>query len=293
MRTLPLLLLILLISCQTKTENISIDDNFKKRNLSTEFKSYWYDGNAELTSYDLEFYRYGEKRQGKAMLIFVTEDFLSEAQVKANSKSETTRSVMKLNSTKKFNTGIYPYSIMQSAFFPLGEQRPLLKLTSSVQEWCGHSYAQLNHRGDFQLETHSYFEGEADSTFTVKPVLSENQIWIQLRIAPKELKLGKQDIFPDFSFLQLNHEKFKTYSASIEQKEDDYLTTTLRYDELGRVLKIYQEKSFPFEIEKWEEMEIKGKDTLISKAKKLKTLKTKYWQKNSDKYLHLRDSLSL
>jgi hypothetical protein len=292
MRTLPLLLFILLISCQT--ENKSIDDNFEKRNLSTEFKSYWYDGNAELTSYDLEFYRYGEKRQGKAMLIFVTEDFLEEAQVKANSKSETTHSVMKLNSTKKFNTGIYPYSIMQSAFFPLGEKRPLLKLTSSVQEWCGHSYAQLNHRGDFQLETHSYFEDDADSTFTLKPNLSENQIWIQLRIDPKELKLGKQDLFPDFSFLQLNHEKFKTYSAFIEQKEDDdYLTTTLRYNELGRVLKIYQEKSFPFEIEKWEEMEIQEKDTLISKAKKMKTLKTKYWQKNSGKYLHLRDSLSL
>jgi hypothetical protein len=241
----------------------------------------------------LEFYRYGEKRKGKAMLIFVTEDFLSEAQVKANSKSETTRSVMKLNSTKKFNTGIYPYSIMQSAFFPLGEQRPLLKLTSSVQEWCGQSYAQLNHRGDFKLRTHSYFEGEADSTFILKPVLTENQIWIQLRIAPKELRLGKQDILPDFSFLQLNHEKFKTYSASIEQKENDYLTTTLRYNQLGRVLKIYQEKSFPFEITKWEEMEIKGKDTLISKANKLQTLKTKYWQKNSDKYLHLRDSLSL
>ena len=289
MRTLPLLFLIFLVSCQTK----AVDDNFEKRNLSTEFKSYWYDGNAELTSYDLEFYRYGEKRKGKAMLIFVTEDFLSEAQVKANSKSETTRSVMKLNSTKKFNTGIYPYSIMQSAFFPLGEQRPLLKLTSSVQEWCGQSYAQLNHRGDFKLRTHSYFEGEADSTFILKPVLTENQIWIQLRIAPKELRLGKQDILPDFSFLQLNHEKFKTYSASIEQKENDYLTTTLRYNQLGRVLKIYQEKSFPFEITKWEEMEIKGKDTLISKANKLQTLKTKYWQKNSDKYLHLRDSLSL
>ncbi|TXE20837.1 septum formation inhibitor Maf [Psychroflexus gondwanensis] len=289
MRTLPLLFLIFLVSCQTK----AVDDNFEKRNLSTEFKSYWYDGKAELTSYDLEFYRYGEKRKGKAMLIFVTEDFLSEAQVKANSKSETTRSVMKLNSTKKFNTGIYPYSIMQSAFFPLGEQRPLLKLTSSVQEWCGQSYAQLNHRGDFKLRTHSYFEGEADSTFILKPVLTENQIWIQLRIAPKELRLGKQDILPDFSFLQLNHEKFKTYSASIEQKENDYLTTTLRYNQLGRVLKIYQEKSFPFEITKWEEMEIKGKDTLISKANKLQTLKTKYWQKNSDKYLHLRDSLSL
>jgi hypothetical protein len=48
MRTLPLLLLILLISCQTKIENKSVDDNFEKRNLSTEFKSYWYDGNAEL-----------------------------------------------------------------------------------------------------------------------------------------------------------------------------------------------------------------------------------------------------
>jgi len=59
------------------------------------------------------------------------------------------------------------------------------------------------------------------------------------------------------------------------------------------VLKIYQSKSFPFSIEKWEEIAITSGDTLISKATKRKTLRTKYWQKNSNKYLHLRDTLKL
>ncbi|MFO7745889.1 MAG: septum formation inhibitor Maf [Psychroflexus sp.] len=294
MKYILILILISICSCKTEPQTDSRSNaDAERRDLSEAFKSYWYNGEAELSSYELEFYRYGEKREGKAMLIFVTEDFLKDAQVKANSPSENTISVMKLNSTKKFNTGIYPYSIMQSAFLPLKNQVPVLKLTSSIQEWCGQSYAQLNHRGDFEIEAHSYFEGEADSTFEIHPTLSENQIWIQLRINPKQLKLGEQEVLPDFSYLQLNHKKFKSYKAELKQSEGEYLKTNITYKDLGRTVSIYQQKSFPFSIEKWEETEITPTDTLISKARKIKTLKTKYWEQNSSKYLHLRDSLSL
>lgn len=294
MKYILILLFVVTYSCKTEPQPESKPHaDGELRNLSETFKSYWYDGKAELTSYELEFYRYGEKRNGKAMMIFVTEDFLPETQVKANSKSNQTVSVMKLNSTKKFNTGIYPYSVMQSTFLPLEKETPVLKITSSVQEWCGQSYAQLNHKKDFELETHSYFEGEADSSFRIKPTLSENQLWIQLRINPKQIKPGKHKLFPDFSFLQLNHKEIKAYEALIDQTEAKYIQTTINYDNLGRILKIYQEKTFPFAIEKWEEIEINKADTLISTAKKIKTLKTKYWQQNSNKYLHLRNSLSL
>ena len=40
-----------------------------------EFADYWYRGQAEITSYDLEQARYGELRSGTAVLVFVTEDF--------------------------------------------------------------------------------------------------------------------------------------------------------------------------------------------------------------------------
>jgi len=103
-------LLILSFSCnnndtakQSKNEGTSV----KYRALSQEFKDYWYAGEAEITSYELEQARYGEIRNGHAVLIYVTEDFLPVEQVKADTRNPENISVLKLNATKKFNTGIY------------------------------------------------------------------------------------------------------------------------------------------------------------------------------------------
>ena len=294
MRFLLILIFVSIYSCKTEPKLESKpNEEAESRDLSDAFKSYWYNGEAELNSYDLEFYRYGEKRNGSAMLIFVTEDFLRDQQVKASSKSKNSISVMKLNATKKFNTGIYPYSIMQSSFLPLAKKDPLIKASSSIQEWCGQVYAQLNYRTNFEIQTHSYFENESDTRYELNPTLTENELWIQLRIDPKQVDTGSVQVVPDLSFLQLNHKDFKSYSADLKQTEDEFILTQLIYDNLGRVLKIYQSKSFPFSIEKWEEIAITSGDTLISKATKRKTLRTKYWQKNSNKYLHLRDTLKL
>ena len=50
-----------------------------------EFSNYWYDGKAEISSYQLEIPRYREDREGTATLIYVTENFLAESQVKLES----------------------------------------------------------------------------------------------------------------------------------------------------------------------------------------------------------------
>ena len=47
-----------------------------------DFKNYWYQGKAEVASYKLEQARYGEMRDGHAVLVFVTEDFSKSKQVK-------------------------------------------------------------------------------------------------------------------------------------------------------------------------------------------------------------------
>ncbi len=291
---LNVLLAISILSCKTDAEvEPSLEKSSKSLVLSEDFKSYWYDGTAEVNSYDLEFYRYGEKRTGKAMLIFVTEDFLEDVQVKSNAKTENSQSVMKLNSTKTFTTGIYPYSIMQSAFFPLENNTHVTKITTSIQEWCGQVYTQLNNRSQFEITSHSYFEGEGDFKTQLKKTLTENDLWIRLRIDPKAIPTGNLLILPDFSYLRLQHKEFASQKAQLSQSEDEFIETLLNYKELNRSLKIYQEKKPPFSILKWEEIQVTGNDTLISKASKLKTLKTKYWRKNSNKHLHLRDSLSL
>ena len=83
------------------------------------FKNYWYAGKAEVNAYNLDQSRYGENRDGKAMLIFVTEGFSKSKQVKLDDPEAAGNdkvTVMKLNYTKNFVTGIYPYSMMLSAF---------------------------------------------------------------------------------------------------------------------------------------------------------------------------------
>ena len=79
-----------LISCSEQQLNP------EKVNFSNEFKSYWFDGKAEISTYSLSQSRYGEMRSGNAVLIFVTEDFLKNKQVKANISSEKSESVLKV-----------------------------------------------------------------------------------------------------------------------------------------------------------------------------------------------------
>ncbi|WP_127846235.1 septum formation inhibitor Maf [Psychroflexus aestuariivivens] len=292
MKYLSFLFILSILACKN-SPNSSISETYESRNLSKDFKDYWYDGKAELTSYELTQYRYGEKRKGTAVLIFVSEDFLPEQQVKANQQNPSNINVMKLNATKSFNTGIYPYHILESTFLPLIEKRPVLKIASSTQEWCGQTYAQLNHRDNFEIVSHSYFEGEADQNLNISPVLTENELWTRLRIQPRKIETGTQELLPSFAFIRLNHIDIKPYSAKIQQYENEFLVTEVNYDSINRNLKIYQNKNFPFEIEQWEEIQIKNKDTLVTSAKKMERLKVKYWQMNSNKYLNLRDTLNL
>ena len=156
--SLPILTILLLIGCNESSKDLAIattpsseteTEETKRRDLSQEFKEYWYAGQAELTSYELTQERYGELRRGTAVTIFVTEDFLPEAQVKADRYSKKNIPILKLNNTKKFLTGIYPYSIMTSSFVPVDREMHALKVTHSMQEWCGHVYVQLNNRKDY------------------------------------------------------------------------------------------------------------------------------------------------
>lgn len=254
--------------------------------LSKEFNKYWYAGEAELTSYKLEQARYGEIRKGNAVLVYVTEPFLAKEQVKADRNNPSNINVLKLNSTKKFNTGIYPYSIMQSTFYPVNNNNHAIKVSASIQEWCGHTYIQLNNREDFNIVAHSYFEGEADQDFNVKKAVLENELWTQLRIDPKSLPTGNFEIIPSLEFIRLKHKKIKNYKANAELKLGNY---TIKIPELSRRLSINFNSNFPYEIKSWEET-VNG---LTTKATKLKTIKSAYWNKNSNKDEVLRETLLL
>ena len=259
---------------------------------SQEFKDYWYAGEAEITSYKLEQARYGELRDGSAVLVFVTEDFLPQKQVKAERYYTANTPLLKLNFTKNFNTGVYPYSIMQSTFYPVSNNQHALKVSCSVQEWCGHVYSQLNNREQFEIKSHSYFESEGDEDFMLNKVILENELWTQLRLNPESLPIGAFKAIPALEFLSLKHIDTKPYFATASNKAGQYI---IKYQELDRTLTINYNPVFPYNITSWEETYKDGSfgKTLTTRATQLKTLKLPYWNKNANADENLRETLQL
>ena len=259
--------------------------------LSQAFKSHWFDGHAEINAYALTQSRYGEQRQGKAVLIFVTEDFLPNEQVKANRKSKTTLPVLKSNRTKNFLTGIYPYSIMSSTFSSLKKEHPLIKSVASIQEWCGQSYMQLNaSKENYAIQSHSYFEGEADQSFTQPKTTSEDELWNLIRFDPQRLPVGKIKVLPALENIRLNHSATTAMDAIATLDAGKY---QLDYPSIERRLTIYFSTAFPFTIEGWEETyRSKGKN-FTSTAKRIHTERRKYWQENNTSSTILRKPFKL
>ncbi|MDG3585660.1 septum formation inhibitor Maf [Galbibacter pacificus] len=265
---------------------------------SEEFNDYWYSGEAEITSYQLLQARYGELRQGKATLIYVTEPFLKEKQVKPNNPNKRGITVLKLNTSKNFVTGIYPYHIMNSTFYPLSYQGHAIKIATSVTEWCGQAYTQLNNRNLFEITSHSYFENEADATYTLPKNILEDEIWAQIRVAPDKLPIGEQQIIPSLAYLRLKHIETKAFTAMCKVEKNKKSTTySIHYPDLERTLAITFQSAFPYAIEEWEESYKSGfgKEAKIitSSAKKIKTIRTAYWEKNATSDVSLRDTLGL
>ena len=259
--------------------------------LSQTFKNHWFDGFAEISSYELTQSRYGQQRIGKAVLIFVTEDFLAKEQVKANQKSKTTIPVLKSNRTKNFLTGIYPYSIMSSSFSSLRKKHPLIKTVASIQEWCGQSYLQLNAREkENTLISHSYFEGEADQNLTLPKTISEDELWNLIRFNPKNLPVGEFDLLPSLEIIRLNHIEPKAVKATASLQAGNY---TLYIPSLQRSLSIQFDPNFPYTIEGWEEKYDHKGEQYTSTAKRIYTERRQYWQENNNASVRFRAPFKL
>lgn len=209
----------------------------------SQFWSHWGDGKAELAGYALRISRYGQPRDGRLVLIYVTEDFSDSARVKADPGRHPPADVypvLKLNAIRKFQTGIYDYSTMTSAFLrvdgdgtlgALGPLGPLAKLSFSSQEWCGHVYHQLlpQAAGRLVSTSHSYFDGEADDTHTLDwptGTLAEEEFLLRLRGyagradlveegGKKSLKLGSSLLH-----VRLLHQPLRTFDVTIERRSN-------------------------------------------------------------------------
>lgn len=286
---------LLLFSCSDMTENQV--KNSTQSSLS-KMDPYWYNGEAEISSYELSQARYGEMRKGKAVMVFVTEPFSSQSNTKSDRQKEGDVSVLKLNFTKNFNTGIYPYSMMNSTFFPFQNGSHSLKVSSSSQEWCGHTYMELRNRKKFEIDIHSYFEGESTRSMQINKSLLEDDIWSRIRLHPEELPTGNHQMIPSFFYLRLKHKESKAYKVKLSHSGEGAVKKyTLEYPDLDRILTISYEAKHPYTILGWTEEHSSGwganKQKLITKASKIKTIKSAYWKKNANKDEYLRTELGL
>ena len=277
------------------------------RLVNNAFGDYWYQGKAELTSYTLEQARYGEVHQGHAVLIYVTEDFSRHKQVKIDDPDAAGADrvmVMKLNLTKKFNTGIYPYSMMTSVFTPVDWEANsgTLKITTSSQEWCGHTFVQLNRtEAGYRVQQHSYFEREGDETLTLRAAIPEDELWITIRLNPENLPTGKLQLIPGTMFQRLRHASWGLQEAAARLEpvagNDRLMGYTITYPDLDRTLTIHFNKEFPHEIEGWEESYPSGwgrrANRLTTRARRVKRMLSNYWTKNWVVDIVLRRELGL
>lgn len=271
------------------------------------FKDYWYAGKAEITTYELKQARYGELHEGYAVLIFVTEDLSESKHVKLDNPKKAPDDavkVMKLNLLKKFNTGIYDYSIMESVFTPvdLNKYPHTLKLTMSSQEWCGHVFTQMNLKDkSYEVSSYSYFETEGDRDYTLDRAFLEDEIWTRIRINPQSLPVGKIKLIPNVIISRLKHDDPGIVEAVAELRtspdSDEVMVYSVKFPYSFREFNVFFNMEFPHEIISWNKTYMSGSGDreipLTTTAKKKESVFTDYWNKNSTRDVKLRKKLGI
>lgn len=246
------------------------------------FWTYWGDGLAELNGYELVQPRYGQLRKGHAVLIFVTETFSETARVKADPGKHPKSDefpVLKLNASRLFQTGIYHYSILTSAFAFIdgrnvsgGAFQPgdLTKLTFSSQEWCGHVFDELRFEGDhIQATQHSYFDGEGTQEKRLdRPTdgLTADELPIRLRellgTLPRNGASLSVPYLPSLTYARLQHKPLEWTTATLTYQESaTSITVPAGTFEVvqwqvkpaaGPATTYWLEKAYPHHLVRWE-----------------------------------------
>lgn len=260
-----------------------------------DFYHYWGDGKAEISSYQVVQPRYGEPRQGQAVLILVTEELHRDSFIKVESPGVPAAErcyVLKLNNILKFDTGIYDYSVMGSVYSAVeGADHPfeLCKVSLTAQEWCGQVFEEVMLRGGrLQGYLNSYFEKEGRQEYELQAPAafeSEDHLLIRIRelkgqwLAPGEER--ELVLLPSLWSLRIKHQGRATVPARlakgpagvyrVEGQEVPAQPWTL---EAGGTSKTFWvEAAYPRRILGWE-------DSQGGRGELLATIREPYWQLN-------------
>lgn len=309
---LVILGLFLFVACEAPNQGDSsfaifnTSSKAKSANEDTKLDDYWYQGKAEINSYQLEQARYSDMHPGEAVLVFVTEDFLTDKQVKNdNYTNKNSTPILKNNFLRKFTTGIYDYSIMTSIFTPTETSKfpRTQKITISSQDWCGQSFMQINQqKNKYKVTLRSYFESEGDKDFTIDGAMLEDEIFNRIRMNPDKLPTGKTQLIPSATIVRLMHLDMKPIDAVISKGAytgtefgvDNLMTYEIAYPALKRKVTIYYQKEAPYIIEGWTDnyKAISGQK-MRTKATRKKTMLSPYWQQHGAEDVKLRKDLEL
>ena len=269
---------------------------------------YWSQGKAEVNVYEVSQNRYQENHPGQLVSVFVTEDFLTDKQVKNERYTNKNSTwILKNIQLKKFTTGVYDYSLFSVVFTPIDRNKfpKSLKVSASSQEWCGTIFTQFNliENTDYKVEHRSYFEAEGDRTTRMKKSFLEDEVFTVLRMNPSLLPIGIIQLIPPSNYIQLKHLQIQSFKAtasltSYDKKEVsgiNLMEYKIEYSQLKRSMSIIFENKTPYKIVGWFETFPSAFDgklrttSAILKAQKMLT----YWSQNSLKDEHLRKELGL
>lgn len=256
---------------------------------SPTFWDHWGDGKAELASYTGEISRYGELRDATSVLIYVTEPHDDRTWVKDGDAPDAHRiQVLKLNRVLKFQTGIYPYSLMTSVFAPVADwDRPRFqptKITFTSQEWCGHVFHGIWPGPErFLLQNRSYFPEQGDSRTIVETegeTLYQDALPIQLRELDGTFNGGKNwsgHIVPGLWYGRKGHSNPEPVEATItrDDAEVDGTPVTRFVLEYGGDTKVTYDvaKEWPHRLVRWKHSD--GSHLSLKKS-----IRLPYWKLN-------------
>lgn len=268
---------------------------------SSEFWDHWGDGRAELSGYKGQIRRYGELRRATATFVYVTEPHDRRTWVKDDEVEEPHRvNVLKLNRALKFQTGIYPYSIMTSVFAPTGDwgrrRFQPTKITMTSQEWCGHVFHGVwPGPEEFLVESRSYFADPGDDRRTVSTssnTLYQDALPIQLRELDGDFNDGEDwegEVVPGVWHARKDHDPIEPVDAQIERRE-----TTLDGTPVTRFVLSYADVEVTYDIEREPPRRLlRWSHSNGSHLRLQKTARLPYWRQNAPGDEKLRQKLGL
>lgn len=302
--------LFLLSACNTAQEKASPQPDapaaLAPGHFSGGLYEYWYEGLAEINTYELEQARYGELRPGTVTAIFVSEDFLTDKQVKNdNYTNPASAPIIKTNMIRRFVTGVYDYSLMTSVFTPTNtdEQPHTLKVTTSMQDWCGQTFTQLNYAGGdrWDAQLRSYFEKEGDVDESLPADFLEDEVFNRIRSGWEKLPTGTFRVIPNTAYLLMTHQPYRAAKATVSLSDyagDEFTSPALKsyvvdYAEGGRKLEVIFDAATPYIIRGWKESYPSRGKNLTTTARLSKQVRAPYWSQNGVKDEPLRADLGL